>query len=221
MIPDRIIKTRRKTISLQITEYAELIVRAPYRVKEKEIEEVIRKHNDWIRKKKQEMLSKDPKFARKQFVNGEGFLYLGKNYKLRIVDGGSDRLTLQDQFILPSDSLHRARDIFLDWYHNAALIKLTERADVISQSTGLKYYSIKITNAEKRWGSCGTKGRLNFSWRLAMAPVSVIDYVVLHELVHTAVKNHQRSFWNRVEAFMPDYRKKNEWLKQNGYLLRL
>ena len=221
MIPDRIIKTGRKTISLQITEYAELIVRAPYRVKEKEIEEVIRKHNDWIRKKKQEMLSKDPKFARKQFVNGEGFLYLGKNYKLRIVDGGSDRLTLQDQFILPSDSIHRARDIFINWYRNAALIKLTERADVISQSTGLKYYSIKITNAERRWGSCGTKGRLNFSWRLAMAPVSVIDYVVLHELVHTAVKNHQRSFWNRVEAFMPDYRKKNEWLKQNGYLLRL
>ena len=221
MMPDGIIKTGRKTISLQITEYAELIVRAPYGVKEKEIQEVIRKHSDWIRKKKQEMLSKDPKFARKQFVNGEGFFYLGKHYKLRIVDGGEDRLTLQDQFILPSDSLHRARDIFLAWYRNAALVKLTERADVISQSTGLKYYSIKITNAEKRWGSCGMKGMLNFSWRLAMAPVSVIDYVVLHELVHTAVKNHQRSFWNRVEAFMPDYRKKNEWLKQNGYLLRL
>jgi len=221
MIPDRIIKTRRKTISLQITEYAELIVRAPYRVKEKEIEEVIKKHSEWIRKKKQEMLAKDPKFVGKQFVNGEGFLYLGKQYKLRIVDGGQDRLTLQDQFILPSDSIHRVRNIFLDWYRNAALIKLTERADVISQATGLKYYSIKITNAEKRWGSCGAKGRLNFSWRLAMAPVSVIDYVVLHELVHTAVKNHPRSFWNRVEAFMPDYRKKNEWLKQNGYLLRL
>lgn len=221
MIPDRIIKTGRKTISLQITEYAELIVRAPYRVKEKEIQETIRKHSDWISKKKQEMLSKDPKFARKQFVNGEGFLYLGKYYKLRIIDGSDDQLTLHDQFILSSNKAGRARDIFLDWYRNAALIKLQERADVIAQSTGLKYYSIKITNAEKRWGSCGTKGRLNFSWRLVMAPVSVIDYVVLHELVHTAVKNHQRNFWNRVEAFMPDYRKKNEWLKQNGYLLRL
>jgi len=221
MNPDKVIRTDRKTISLQVTEYAELIARVPKNVSDKDLQEVIRKHDSWISKKKQEMLSKDPKFSAKQFVNGEGFLYLGKYYKLKITAESQELLFLSDQFLLGRDNVDGARELFVEWYRRAAFQKITERAELISQSTGLKFSRINITNAEKRWGSCSNRGRLNFSWRLVMAPVSVIDYVVLHELVHTSVKNHSNKFWNKVQAYMPDYAKSNEWLKQKGYLLKI
>lgn len=221
MIPDKVIKTRRKTIALQVTEYAELIVRAPYRAEPDEIQSVIAKHATWIHRKKEEMLSKDPKFNRKKYVNGEGFPYLGRYYRLRIIKDLGKPLTLTNEFLLSADRVPFAGDEIVKWYNEQAKEFITKRANIISKSTALKYASINITNAEQRWGSCSKNGQLNFTWRLIMAPVSVIDYVVLHEMVHIVVKNHPKTFWNKVEAYMPDYRERNEWLKENGYLLRL
>jgi hypothetical protein len=78
-----------------------------------------------------------------------------------------------------------------------------------------------ITNAQKRWGSCNAKGNIFFSYRLIMAPFAVVDYVVVHELVHIKEKNHSHKFWNSVMNILPDYRKHRQWLKENGYLLAL
>ncbi|NPV77748.1 MAG: M48 family metallopeptidase, partial [Anaerolineae bacterium] len=80
---------------------------------------------------------------------------------------------------------------------------------------------IKITSAKTRWGSCSAKGTVSFPWRLVMAPVPVIDYVVVHELVHILEKNHSRAFWNKVRAIMPDYQQKIRWLEVNGYTLMI
>ena len=77
---------------------------------------------------------------------------------------------------------------------------------------------IRITGARTRWGSCAGE-RLNFTYRLAMAPLEVIDYVIVHELVHIEVKNHSKTFWKRVEKIMPGYKRRRRWLKENGYSL--
>ncbi|AZR73589.1 metal-dependent hydrolase [Anoxybacter fermentans] len=218
---DKIIKTKRKTIALQITDDATLIVRAPFHVDEKTIEKVVYNHKDWIEKKKKEIQSRDPKFSPKEFVNGEGFLYLGDYYRLTIVNEADIPLRFENGFYLDRNYLPYAKKLFIEWYKKEAHRKISERVRWYAQKRGFKYNKVNITNAQKRWGSCSSNGNLNFSWRLIMAPLPVIDYVVVHELVHLEEKNHSKEFWNKVKMLMPDYKKYENWLKKNSYLLKI
>ena len=218
---EKIVRTERKSIALQITDDATLIVRAPFYVNDETIERVVLKRKDWLEKNKNSILRRDPKFSTREFVNGEGFLYLGKYYKLTIVEGQEIALELRNGFCLSRELLPNALQVFIQWYKEKAHEKISERVEWYAQKRGFKYNKINITNAQKRWGSCSSKRNLNFSWRLIMAPLPVVDYVVVHELVHLEEKNHTKMFWNKVKMLMPDYEKHKEWLKRNGYLLRL
>ena len=219
---EKIIRTKRKTIALQVTDNATLIVRAPFNVDDNTIISIVQKHKRWIKKKKAEIEKRDPKFHPKEFVNGEGFLYLGRYYKLKIVDNQKEPLKFENGFYLSSyASLLRAKEVFIKWYKKAAYKKISERVKWYAQKSGFKYNRINITNAQKRWGSCSYKGNLNFSWRLIMAPLLVVDYVVIHELVHLEEKNHTKNFWNKIKVLMPEYERYDKWLKENSYLLRL
>ncbi len=108
------------------------------------------------------------------------------------------------------------RESLIKDHKQNALEILTERAVYYSQLMGWKYKSLSITHAEKRWGSCGPNGSLCFSWRLAMAPVEIIVYVVVHELAHLIEKNHSRRFWALVGSVLPDYKLRRKWLRDNG-----
>jgi len=218
---DQIIRSNRKTIALQITEDGLLIVRAPLHLDEEKIRKVVIKHKKWIEEKKKEIERKDPKFSKKEFVNGEGFLYLGKYYKLYIVKNQSQPLRFENGFYLSESALSKAKEIFIEWYKKQAFEKISERVSFYASVGGFKYKKINITSAMKRWGSCSPDNSLNFSWRLIMAPLPVIDYVVVHELAHTLEKNHSKNFWSIVKMLMPNYKKQETWLKENGHLLRL
>ena len=218
---EKIIRSKRKTIALQITDDATLVVRAPFDASGKTIKNIVNKHMDWIERKRREVISRDPKFAKKEFVNGEGFLYLGRYYKLNIVDGQNKPLVFNNGFFFLSAHIPTAKEVFVNWYRKKAYEKISERVEWCAQRRGSKHNAVNITNAQKRWGSCSQKKNLNFSWRLIMAPVPVIDYVVVHELVHLEEKNHAKSFWNKVKILMPDYEKHRDWLKKKSYLLRL
>ena len=217
----KVIRSKRKTISLQVADDAALIVRAPFAVSEKIINRVILKHKAWIEKKKKEIQLRDIKFSKKEFVNGEGFLYLGNYYRLRLVEKQEIPLGFKSGFYLSKEYLAHAKEIFIDWYRERAYEKISERVKWYAQKRGFKYNKINITNAQKRWGSCSCSNNLNFSWRLIMAPLPVVDYVVVHELVHLCEKNHSKTFWNKVKMLMTDYKKHQAWLKRNGHLLRL
>jgi len=218
---DKIIRTKRKTIALQVTDDAKLVVRAPFNADDDTIIEIVLKHRRWIEEKKKEIEARDPKLSRKEFVDGEGFLYLGRYYKLNIVDDQSEPLKFEGAFYLSRYVLPHAQETFMQWYKNKALEKISERAGLYAKKRGFKYNKIKITNAQKRWGSCSFKGNLNFSWRLIMAPLPVLDYVVIHEHVHLEERNHAKSFWDKVKTLMPDYEIHSNWLLKNGYLLNL
>lgn len=191
---DKIIKSKRKTIALQITDDATLIVRAPFFVDDKTIEQVVESRKEWIEMKRKEILSRDPKFLPKEFVNGEGFLYLGKYYRLKILKNAEEPLKFDNGFYLSKEHLHHARDLFVQWYKQRAYEKISERVKWYVQKRGFKYNKVNITDAQKRWGSCSCKGNLNFSWRLIMAPLAVVDYVVVHELVHLEEKKTHQGF---------------------------
>lgn len=97
--------------------------------------------------------------------------------------------------------------------------KIGERCDHFSELTGHRPTAVKISSARGRWGSCGIKGTINFTWRLALAPLPVIDYVVVHELIHLVERNHSARFWRRVAQVIPDHQTHRRWLRQNGHLL--
>jgi len=218
---DQIIRTKRKTYALIVEPDGRLIVRAPLQAPDSDIKKLVERKASWIKAKQKQVRTASSRRGRIEFVNGEGFLYLGRFYKLALVDGAESLLVLKDQFYLSIYALPKADSTFDNWYKKQALRLISERVEWYAEKNGFKYQQVKITSAKKRWGSCGSKGGLNFSWRLVMAPLRVIDYVVIHELVHLEVKNHSNAFWDKVKTLMPDYKKQIAWLKKNGQMLEL
>ena len=218
---DEIIRTKRRTIALIVERDGSLIVRAPMRAKEETINEFIKHKEKWILKKRAEVKACYPPFVSKEYVNGEGFWFLGQIHKLQIVDEKRPNLFLNGDFRLAKAAVHKAPAVFEKWYRKQAFQVLAGRAQWYATKHGCQYTQIKITSARRRWGSCSASGTLSFVWRLVMAPVPVIDYVVVHELVHLQVRNHSKKFWGRVGVIMPDYEQKIEWLEKHGHLLNL
>ena len=134
----------------------------------------------------------------RQFVPGEEFLYLGHEYPLVVADNLPKAVVLAGSLMISQVVLANARDHIENWYRAQALEYITQRVEYYAQVTGLKYRSIRVNNATTRWGSCGYRDTLNFTWRLIMAPARVVDYVVIHELMHLKQKNHSRKFWAEV-----------------------
>jgi predicted metal-dependent hydrolase len=218
IIIDRIVRSRRRTITLVVTQDSTLLVRAPLRASNSYIERVVRKKSAWIRQKLVEV-SLRPKSPAKEFVNGEEFMYLGQAYKLCLVEQAEKDIELTDKLCLSARVKPIARFVLRRWYKAAALKIIGQRCQWYADATGLKPVAVNITEARKRWGSCGSKGTLNFSWRLIMAPPEVIDYVIVHELAHIGRLNHSPAFWRQVADILPDYKKREKWLKENGGLL--
>jgi predicted metal-dependent hydrolase len=217
---DQIIRSRRKTLSLEIAADARLVVRAPFNVKMDTIQNVLFKKRLWIQAKQKIAQKKRLEIQPKEFVGGESYLYLGKPHRLQIVKGKAP-LVLQDRFYLSEAYLDNARQEFVRWYKEQALMKIEERVRWYAGVAGLEYKKITISDATRRWGSCSGKGNLRFNWRLVMAPLKVIDYVVVHELAHLQEKNHTRAFWTRVERILPGYKRYSAWLKDNQHLLSI
>ena len=216
-------KKRRKTISLHIKEDGKIVIYTPYCTPKWEIEKFIEEKESWIIGKMSER-EKRTKEVEKTFLPGEKFLYLGEGYPLEIQESSNRGapLTLAfGKFILSHDRIGEARDLFCHWYKKEAKEKITERVDHYGNRFQLLPEEIKITSARSRWGSCSRDNRLSFSWRIIMASLTIIDYVLIHELVHIREKNHSQKFWNYLESVLPDYRKHRSWLRENGHLLQL
>jgi len=215
---DRIIRSKRRTISLLVTAEARLVVYAPFRTPLHYIKTVVTKKSSWIRQKQELLKERCRRNPPKEFVSGEAFLFLGISYPLRLVGDIMD-IELEGSLKVPGHLLPDIKQALIDWYRKQAITRISERVEWFAHLTHLQYRSVKITNASRRLGSCGHKGTLNFSWRLIMAPPGVVDYVVVHELSHLVHMNHSPRFWNKVMSIMPDYADKKRWLKENHYLL--
>ena len=149
---------------------------------------------------------------------------MGEPYPLEIKDNPHAKcpLTLSfGRFILKKNCIGKARSLFIEWYKEESRRTLAERADHYARRLQLFPKGIKITGAQSRWGSCSRDNRLCFSWRIVMAPLKVLDYVLIHELVHIKEKNHSAKFWNYLGSIMPDYKKHRRWLREHEQSLRL
>ena len=215
---DRLIRTRRKSIGLTITRDAQLVVRAPHRTPLTEIERLLAEKKAWIRQKL-EFFRQHPLPPPKKFVEGEEFLFLGQTYRLRVMEDLPKAVVLDDGLMICETVLKNARDHVLFWYHRQAFEYIKARVDHFAELAGLTYRSVKINNARTHWGSCSFSKQLNFTWRLIMAPPAVVDYVIVHELMHLRHRNHGSKFWDDVAQVMPDYKRHELWFKENSHRL--
>jgi predicted metal-dependent hydrolase len=181
---DQIVRSKRKTLALIVKPDGLLIVRAPLRTSEKAIRDFIEHHAEWVKKKQAEALASRPP-APKHYIAGETFMYLGNAYPLEIVRGQKKPLLLEENFKMAESAQSKAELIFERWYRAQAKQILTERVNLFASQYDFQYKKIGITSARTRWGSCSADKSLNFSWRLILTPLEAVDYVVLHELVHT------------------------------------
>lgn len=213
----KIVYSNRRTISLTVNRMGEVILRAPKRISQSSLQKFVQRHQDWILKRHAEA-----KLKQKKFVEGELFWYLGKQYPLLILEAPKRRLLFENaQFFISRQQLHKARNLFLDWYKNQALEVLPDRVNHYASAMGLSPKKVSIRKAETRWGSCSRAGNINFSSRLVMAPREIIDSVVVHELAHLAHHNHSKSFYQLVEKFYPNYKAAKKWLNKFGRQLNI
>jgi predicted metal-dependent hydrolase len=214
--PFNLIRTRRKTIALIVQPDGTLTVRAPLRMPDVTIHAFVQGHEEWIVKTRVKVRAFPP-IPVKKYEPGETFLYLGKPYPLEIVPRQRPALSFDGQtFHLARLALPRAREAFIRWYKNRATEILSERVLVTARKYSFSYKKIRISSARSRWGSSSSTGTLSFTYRLIMAPLEVVDYVIIHELVHTRVRNHSKIFWQQVGELMPDYKQRMLWLKKNS-----
>ena len=199
---DQIIRSKRRTIAIIVHRDGKVVVRAPLKTPERLIRAFIESKSGWIEEKKA-LAAKHVALPVKKFMGGEKFLLLGREIPLRVVDGQKTALTFRDEFSLSKKALPGAQSVFEKWYQARAREILTERVIFFAQKFGLRYDKIRISSARTRWGSCSSRGTLSFTWRLIMAPLEVVDYVVLHELAHLKVKNHSPVFWAEVARMCP------------------
>jgi len=215
---NKIERSKRKTIALLVNLDSTLTVKAPFYLPTQEIDKVIDKKRNWIIAKVKQAQRK-PKPVVREFVNGEGFLYLGKSYRLRI--NNTAKISLGDNLFFPKAKIENIREELVEWYKQQATHKFNLRAKWYAKKMGVNYSSIKLSSAQKRWGSCGRNNVLSFNWRLVMAPLKVLDYVVVHELTHIEYKNHSAKYWNKVRTLLPNYKQAKDWLKENGHILNI
>jgi predicted metal-dependent hydrolase len=217
---EKIIRSHRRTIGLEITSGATLVVRAPMRASAVDIEEILRLKSAWILQKIDE-IKRRPCLLCHEYAEGEMFLYLGRSYPLQIVENGSSAIERTDRLYVPRTLVPDIRNHLKRWYMKEALREIQARCMWVSLKTGYVPASVRITDARQRWGSCTPTGGVNFSWRLIQAPPEMVDYVVVHELVHLSQPDHSKKFWEKVGKIMPDYGIRRHWLKERVGLLKL
>lgn len=217
---DKLIRAKRRTIALIVERDGSLTVRAPRWTTLQDINGFIRDKTDWILRSR-ERLKTIAEIPKKQYVDGERFLFLGQEYELRLVRPQRPALKFDGGFTLGVSAQKRGEQAFTNWFKVQAGTILNERVSVYAARHGFLPQRVRINSAKTRWGSCSPNGTLNFTWRLVMAPLEVIDYVVLHELAHLKVKDHSPRFWKLVETICPDFKRHRKWLRNNGEHLNL
>jgi len=209
-----LIRSKRKTLSLQINNSAQLVVRAPQRLSIKEVNAFIDEKADWINKKSRSI--KSNLIPKPNYSEGEQFLYLGNQYPLTHYTKQKTPLNFDGvAFRLNGDGY----SAFHAWYKLAFKKVAVPRIEYYADLYQLSYQQVRIKAQKTLWGSCSSVNNINLNYLLIRAPISVVDYVIVHELAHTKHKNHSKSFWQLVETILPEYKASKTWLKNNGYKL--
>ena len=213
LTPNQIIKSNRRSISLIIKNNGDFIVRAPLKINEKKIFEFIKLKTRWIVNKRIEALDNRPKLL--NLENDEIIKLLGVEYVVSIQPISRAKIC-ENKIILPAVN---SKETFVKFLKKYAKKHIENRTAVLAKKFNLSYCCVSISSAKTCWGSCSFNNKLHFTYKLMFCPPEVVDYVILHELCHTKVKNHSLHFWNLVSQYNPNYKEMEKWLKNNKAII--
>lgn len=216
-----VMRTDRKRSASIYLENEVVKVRVPKSLSEQRIRELITKRTPWIKTKIKETLER-PTFKPKEYVSGETFPYLGRNYRLKVTQGTETSIKLKEGYLyattLTTDKAadETIRSMLVSWYRQHAETRLGEKTNRLANIVGVQPTSIKIRDYKSRWGSCSNTGEISYNWRVILAPHRIVDYVVIHELCHLLEHNHSPRYWKHVERCVPNWRDCRNWLRTNA-----
>jgi predicted metal-dependent hydrolase len=217
-----LIRSQRKTLSIYIERDGGVTLRVPQHLSLEDIEKIIEKKRYAIYKQLALWEQLNASRIQRQFVNGEGFLYIGSSYRLEIVDRQAIPLKLyRGYFYLRRSDISRGPEVFKVFYRQKGKVKLPGRVALYKGAIGVEPSGIRVLDLHNRWGSCSKSGVLNFHWKCMMAPLAVIDYIVVHEMAHMLHRRHTEAFYEIVDKVLPDYRERMNWLTHHGASLDL
>ncbi len=208
---------RRRTMQITVERTGELILSAPPGVGIDQLRDFVSEKRFWIYTKLAEKDRLQRKVPRKEFVGGEGFLYLGRNHRLKLVESQDVHLKLVNgRFVLRHDAQPGAREHFIRWYSEKARVWLSGRVADYQSRMEVAPAGVKVQDLGYRWGSCGKGDWLYFHWKTILLPARIAEYVAVHEIAHLHEPHHTPGFWLRVERAMPDFAQRRAWLAEHG-----
>jgi hypothetical protein len=212
---------KRRKLTITVERDRRIVVHAPEGMSDEKIRQVVESKRQWIYEKtghpqKYQGLPHPPG---KELVSGESALYLGRLYRIEVVNKGLAEVRFSHRFSIPATHGEKRVEALREWYVRKANEKIIPRVKIHARALGVDIAGVKIVDNRFRWGSCTVKDNVNFNWRLIKAPMFVIDYVIVHELAHLMESNHTPKFWNIVLTQVATMEKARTWLREHGQLL--
>lgn len=213
---------KRKTILIEVEAPRDITVIAPEGTTKEEVLETVKAKSKWIVKKLFQIREMEYRKREKQYINGESFIYMGRNYSLQII--------CDEKITFPEAKLFRGRlyvytntkdeniikKTLENWYRDKAKEKIEERIKYYQPNFDIRPKKVVVKDQQKRWGSCTKTHELRFNFRCIMAPSPILDYIVVHEMCHMVHMNHSKDFWNLLKSILPDYEQRKNLLRNNG-----
>ena len=216
----KIRRTKRTTTQIVVDNFGVKILTSEQK-SQKQIQDLVKKHSKWIYKKKNRF--KDLNNYEISYEAGSRLPYLGRNYMLQVIIS-KDREAFSfknGRFIVKLRKFRKSKikEFYTDWLKQKSPAVLKKQVSKFTKKLGIHTPKIHIKKQKNRWGSVTKKGTINFNQNLVKAPLKIIDYVVAHEVCHFKIPNHSSKYWELVYSIMPDYEKRNDWLRINWKLI--
>lgn len=221
---------KRKTLEIKIDAAANIIVSVPLGYPKKSIDEFVRSREDWIIRSVKSIRERKRQIEKNSnsIKNGGHLCILGKRRRIRVEmlkDQEHEECVRVEDAKVVIRSFSRAQKVLKSHVEThlreMARRVIAERIGVYEKHIPVKHNMVRIKNQKTRWGSCSSKKNLNFNFRIIMAPIEIVDYIVVHELCHLVHMNHSKDFWRLVGSIIPDYEERKKWLRENGPTLEL
>ncbi|MFS0558214.1 M48 family metallopeptidase [Brevibacillus sp. 179-C9.3 HS] len=220
---------RRKTVSISVNQHGVEVI-APSHAEEQAIQQLLHRKGVWIRTQLLHFEEMQHHSLQRKFVSGEKLPYLGRQYRLKVektTDIQEPKLSFyhgQFRVQLPHDICeYQHRDVimpvYIDWVKHRGCVFAKDRINRFTIKFSHQPKEIVIKDQDQRWGSCTPVGNILLNWRIFLAPASIVDYVLVHELVHLQHMNHSKDYWDTVRMLLSDYEEKKEWLRLYGNTL--
>lgn len=217
----------RKNLEISVEAPDIVKVIAPIDTHEEVIKEKVYIKASWIVHRLFEFRDIEYRKIDKEYVSGESFMYLGRNYSMQLlidenIKNNQVKLYQGKLYIISNTKEEIVLQRLMEkWYRTKTLEKVTERVEYYKHFFKVEPSNIKVKEQKKRWASCTSKNELLFNWRCVMAPSNVLDYIVVHEMCHMIYPNHSNEFWELVVSILPDYESRKDWLKKFGVRMDL